>query len=547
MCAKPNAAGPIATPGRTNRILDSSARILRAQIELRGDAGARVVAGHEPAPCRTCAEHDDVRQSECLRLRDSRAAAAALHGRLLEWNCPHGVELSVHPVAGRDETGGNSALLCVGPGLRSRADSPPSAAAGTPGAEAFPLRLRGDRGPGRGGRRAFLRDLARLLGDESIMAVEPAERGAKLTTHGDELQRVRAVADSLAVSGDLRTALRNTIEFARLAQDADAAVLVIPSRRFREVRVRSGLEDEAGPGRRWAWTALQRAIEAPLAAAGGLFVGGPWDSISASPFHRPTEVLAVALRGNGGGFLALLHFDGRRVFRSGDMKLVESLAEQIRLATSRAELYENLRLFLTATVKTLVGAIEAKDSYTSGHSERVTLVSMLIGRELDISPEDQETLRWASILHDVGKIGMPEEILRKPGRLTPEEFQVIKEHPDRGHQLLMPIDQLAQAAAIVRAHHETVDGKGYPLGLKGDEIPLLARIIAVADTFDALTSTRPYRTARSLDHALAEILRVRGTQLDGPVVDGFLKLVPFLREHRVMIQAVSFPEREAAA
>jgi HD-GYP domain-containing protein (c-di-GMP phosphodiesterase class II) len=172
---------------------------------------------------------------------------------------------------------------------------------------------------------------------------------------------------------------------------------------------------------------------------------------------------------------------------------------------------------------------------------------MLIGRELDLSPQDQETLRWASILHDVGKIGMPEGILQKPGRLTPEEFQVIKEHPDRGHRLLLPIGQLAQAAAIVRAHHETVDGKGYPLGLKGEEIPLLARIIAVADTFDALTSTRPYRTARPLDHALAEIRRVRGTQLDGSVVDGFLKLVPFLREHRVMIQAVSFPEREAAA
>lgn len=547
MSATPNATGPIAVRGRTRRILDSSARILRARIELRGGEGVRVVAGQEPAPCRTCAEHDEVRRSECLRLRDSRAAAAAAHSRLLEWNCPHGVELSVHPVAGRDETFRNSTLLCVGPRLRPKTDSPASAAAATPGAEAFPLRLRADRGPGRGGRRAFLRDLSRLLGDDSITVVEPAERGAEPSTRIDEPQMVYAAAGNLAVSSDLRTALRHTIEFARLAQDADAAMLVVPSRRYHGVRVRPGLEHEAGPSRRWVWTALQRAIEAPLAAAGGLFVGAPWGSISASPFRRPTEVLAVALRGVEGGFLALLHFDGHRSFRRSDAKLVESLAEQIRLATSKAELYEDLRLFLTATVKTLVGAIEAKDSYTSGHSERVNLVSMLIGRELDISPEDQETLRWASILHDVGKIGMPEEILRKPGRLTPEEFQVIKQHPDRGHQLLMPIDQLAQAAAIVRAHHETVDGKGYPLGLKGDEIPLLARIIAVADTFDALTSTRPYRTARSLDHALAEIRRVRGTQLDGPVVDGFLKLVPFLREHRVMIQAVSFPEREAAA
>jgi putative nucleotidyltransferase with HDIG domain len=546
MSAKPAAAEPIAILGRTSRILDSSARILRAQIELRGGPGARAAVGREPAACRTCAEHDDVLRGECLRLRDSRAAAAALHGRLLEWSCPHRVELSVHPVVGRTGTGGNLTLLRVGPGPRPGATSP-STATGTPGTEAFPLRLRADHGPGRGGRRAFLRDLSRLLGDESIMAAELAGRSAELTTRCDELRMFYAVAGSLAVPRDLRTALRNTIEFVRLAQDADAAVLIVPSRRFHEVRVRAGLEDEAGPGRRRAWTALQRAIEAPLAAGDGLFVGAPWDSIGASPFRRPVEVLAVALQGNGGGFLALLHFDGRHSFRTSDAKLVESLAEQIRLATANAELYEDLRLFLMATVKSLVGAIEAKDSYTSGHSERVNLVSMLIGRELGLSPEDRETLRWASILHDVGKIGMPEGILQKPTRLTPEEFRVIKEHPDRGHQLLRPIGQLSQAAAIVRAHHETVDGKGYPLGLKGEEIPLLARIIAVADTFDALTSTRPYRTARSLDHALAEIRRVRGTQLDGSVVDGFLKLVPFLREHRVMIQAVSFPEREEAA
>lgn len=545
MCAKPTAAEPIVILGRSSRILESSARILRARIELRAGPGAPVTAGREPAACHVCTEQGGARHDNCHRLRDSRAATAALHGRLLEWSCPLGVELSVHPIAGRGDTGGNSTLLRIGPA--PRALSLPSASAGAPGGEDFPLRLRADLGPGRGGRRAFLRDLSRLLGDESIMAAELAERSAELTTRCDELRMFYAVAGSLAVPRDLRNALRNTIEFARLAQDADAAVLVVPSRRFHEVRVRAGLEEEVGAGRRRVWTALQRALEAPLAAGGGLFVGSPWDSISASPFRRPAEVLAVELQGNGGGFLALLHFDGRHSFRTSDAKLLESLAEQIRLAAANAELYEDLRLFLMATVKSLVGAIEAKDSYTSGHSERVNLVSMLIGRELGLSPEDRETLRWASILHDVGKIGMPEGILQKPGHLTPDEFKVIKEHPDRGYQLLLPIGQLAEAAAIVRAHHETVDGKGYPLGLKGDDIPLLARIIAVADTFDALTSTRPYRTARPLDHALAEIRRVRGTQLDAAVVDGFLKLVPFLREHRVMIQAVSFPERKAAA
>jgi putative nucleotidyltransferase with HDIG domain len=463
-----SAARSIAILGRTSRILESSARLLRAQIELRGAEEGPVIAGREPATCRACAERGGAERNACLRLRDSRAAMAALHSRLLEWSCPHRVELSVHPLAGRTGTGGNSTLLSIGPGPRAGTASPFAATNGIGGAEAFPLRLRADRRAGRNGRRAFLRDLTRLLGDETVMAAELAERKAELTTRCDELQMFYAVAGSLAVPRDLRTALRNTIEFARLAQDADAAVLVVPSRRFHEVRVRPGLEAEAGPAQRHAWAALQRALEPPLAAGGGFFVGTPWDSAGASPFGRPAEVLAVALQGDGGGFLALLHLDGRHSFRASDAKLVESLAEQIRLATANAELYEDLRLFLMATVKSLVGAIEAKDSYTSGHSERVNLVSMLIGRELGLSPEDRETLRWASILHDVGKIGMPEGILRKPGRLTPEEFQIIKEHPDRGYQLLRPIGQLAQAAGIVRTHHETVDGKGYPLGLKGD-------------------------------------------------------------------------------
>lgn len=547
MRAARTAVGSIAIPGRTSRILDSSARLLRAQLELRGGPNGPTATGQEPQPCRACLEHDGVLRAECIRLRVSRTATAALHDRPLEWDCPHGVELSVHPLSGRAWTGGSSTLLRVGPAPRPIRKLSPSAAGGPPATEPFPLRLRGNRGQGRGGRRAFMRDLARLLGDESALAAELAERSAELTTRCDELRMFYSVAGSLAVPRDLRAALRNTLEFARLAQDADAAVLVVPSRRFREIRVRPGLEAEAGPAQRTAWTELQRTLEPPLAAGNGFFVGTPWNSNAESPFGRPAEVLAVALQGEGGGFLALLHLDGRHSFRTSDAKLVESLAEQIRLATANAELYEDLRLFLMATVKSLVGAIEAKDSYTSGHSERVNLVSMLIGREMGLSAEERETLRWASILHDVGKIGMPESILRKPGLLTPEEFRIIKEHPDRGHQLLLPIGQLAEAALIVRAHHETVDGSGYPLGLRGEEIPLLARIIAVADTFDALTSTRSYRTARPLDHALTEIRRVRGSQLDGRAVDSFLTLVPFLREHQVMIQAVSFPEREEAA
>jgi HD-GYP domain-containing protein (c-di-GMP phosphodiesterase class II) len=268
------------------------------------------------------------------------------------------------------------------------------------------------------------------------------------------------------------------------------------------------------------------------------YVGNPWTGPEAGPFKHPVQVLAVSVlqKGSACGALALLQFDPERIFHSSDIRLLQSLSEQITLAAANTDLYADLQEFLMSTVKSLVGAIEAKDSYTSGHSERVNVMSMLLGRKLGLGRTEMETLRWASILHDVGKIGMPESILQKPGRLTPEEFEIIKQHPERGYKLLSPIRQLAEAAVCVRAHHEMMDGRGYPQGLRGVAIPRLSRIVAVADTYDALTSTRSYRSARTLEFATAEIRRVRGTQLDPEVVDCFLELVPFLREHQVMIQ-----------
>ena len=189
------------------------------------------------------------------------------------------------------------------------------------------------------------------------------------------------------------------------------------------------------------------------------------------------------------GVLGFVHFDPVIKPRLSDLRLLETLSERIAMAIASSDLYENLKDFLMSTVKSLVSAIEAKDPYTSGHSERVNLLSMLLGKTMGLPPEDLEVLRWASILHDVGKIGMPESILNKPGRLTSEEYEIMKEHPDRGYKVLAPIHQLAAASLGVRCHHEMVDGQGYPLGLHGTEIPKTARIIAVADTYDALTST----------------------------------------------------------
>jgi HD-GYP domain-containing protein (c-di-GMP phosphodiesterase class II) len=188
---------------------------------------------------------------------------------------------------------------------------------------------------------------------------------------------------------------------------------------------------------------------------------------------------------------------------------------------ANVDLYHDLEEFVINMVKSLVFTIEAKDIYTRGHSERVNRYAMLMAERLQLDEAEKNILNWASILHDIGKIGVPESILNKPGRLNEEEFDVIKRHPKKGHKILEPLEQLASCLPSILHHHERLDGKGYPHGLKGEEIPFLARIIAVADTFDAITSNRAYRSAKAAEKALAIVDEVAGTQLDPVVVEAF--------------------------
>ncbi|CAL9305967.1 HD-GYP domain-containing protein [Streptomyces sp. SudanB25_2051] len=172
-----------------------------------------------------------------------------------------------------------------------------------------------------------------------------------------------------------------------------------------------------------------------------------------------------------------------------------------------------------ATVRALVQAVDLKDAYTRGHSERVGRACVLIGRELGMDDERLEVLRFAGTLHDVGKIGVPTRVLRKDGPLTPDERRIVELHPEYGHEVVRGIGFLGEARAAILHHHERLDGKGYPYGLRGAEIPELARVVAVADAFDAMTSTRTYSRARPVPSALAELARCAGSQFDPVVVD----------------------------
>ncbi len=246
-------------------------------------------------------------------------------------------------------------------------------------------------------------------------------------------------------------------------------------------------------------------------------------------FPPSSSLVAVPITINGIhqgalGICCMLEIQHKK-FTTGDVRLLYSMAEVISILLKNTELYQNLKTFLVTVVKCLVSAIEAKDIYTRGHSERVNCISSLIANYMELPQKVKESINWASMLHDIGKIGIPEAILTKPGRLTNEEFDEIKKHPERGYIILKPIQGFKPALDGVRFHQERFDGRGYPKGLKGKQIPLGARIIAIADTYDAITSSRAYRKSLSHEEAIAEIRKVAGSQLDPDLVKIFLELV----------------------
>lgn len=212
-------------------------------------------------------------------------------------------------------------------------------------------------------------------------------------------------------------------------------------------------------------------------------------------------------------------------FAKHDLELLAAVATQAGVAIQRVQLADRLRQLLSGTVRALVATIEAKDEYTRGHSERVTVYACQVGRAMGLDESEIRTLELAGFLHDVGKIGVPERILRKPGILTAEEYKVVQQHPTLGEAIVRNIEGAEGIARSVRHHHERWDGKGYPDGLAESNIPLLARILAIADTFDAMSSPRSYRDAINSKAVLDEIRRTSGKQFDPTVAEAFLKEV----------------------
>jgi putative nucleotidyltransferase with HDIG domain len=213
----------------------------------------------------------------------------------------------------------------------------------------------------------------------------------------------------------------------------------------------------------------------------------------------------------------------------GSSRELDTLTETFNdLMASVAAAQAQTKEAYTGAIRALAAALDARDPYTAGHSDRVSVVSVAIGRVLGVFAEELEVIRLGALLHDIGKIGVPDEVLRKPGPLTAAEYDTIKEHPVLGARILRSIPFLSHHIEIVELHHERPDGRGYPHGLRGDDIPLAARIVHVADAYDAMTSARAYRSARPPVEAVRELWRCAGTEFHAEIVGALATALPGL-------------------
>jgi len=370
-----------------------------------------------------------------------------------------------------------------------------------------------------------LEDIARAMRDECNAGSELDTMAQELAERYDELHLVYAVDHELRHRGDGDRIFRRLLDVCAAHLDLDVVALLRhqPDTLYSATRPSAPihnldlvLTEMRGDLLRFVISSRQSLVmnEATDSRRKYIFSDMPY-RILAAPVLREDRVI---------GLVVMLNHLAKPEFRNSDRKLAEMMASQFSSMFQMYDLFDELSTFNEQMAAALIESVEAKDPYTRGHSERVHFLSMEIGRAMELSDEELDALYWGSLLHDVGKIGIPDAVLCKPGRLTEDEMTFIKVHPERSYEILRHIDRLKEAVPGARHHQEKFDGTGYPHGLKGKRIPLNARIIATADTYDSITSSRAYRAGLPHEFALREMRRVAGSQLDPEVFEVFLGL-----------------------
>jgi len=355
------------------------------------------------------------------------------------------------------------------------------------------------------------------------------------------------VSEAISASLSLDEVIRTVLDAAIHEVDADAVIVMLDDGQggfFERARVLSPT---------WAEQAKDRATNAPFdpEMLGALDVAALHEYFAQDKplrvggaqglryFARPPEgaklaamiVTTLRIRGRTIGFLASLSFSLGKTFDEGQRKLLSIVSGRAAAAIENAKLYEDLQLTFRQTIRGLASAIDKMDRYTSGHSERVAAYAQILAIKLGLDEAQVEIVRQSALMHDVGKIGCVLN-LNKPGKLSQDDYEMFKKHPGFGKDILEPITFLNPLIPGVHLHHERWDGAGYPLGMKGQEIPIIARIISVADTYDAMTSDRAYRRALPHEVAANEVDRCAGSQFDPDVAREFNEAIAAWRAER---------------
>ncbi|MHB9111570.1 MAG: HD domain-containing phosphohydrolase [Thermoleophilia bacterium] len=346
------------------------------------------------------------------------------------------------------------------------------------------------------------------------------------------LTRLFEVSSILSSSLELSIIVDNFTHSAREALHASSVSLMLFQSESRELVIRS----LAGETDNWT-VQVGDTVDISNYSLNGLVSGvGPFSATNAGEMTPTTLSLAppgaqsilvgrLSSRGKLLGLIAVSSMRRGAFSEQGQLELFIDITNQAAVAVDNAEMYTRLEETFWSTIRSLAEAIDAKDSYTGGHSDRVADYAEALTRKLNLEDELLNAVRCAGYLHDIGKIGIPDAILLKPGKLTDDEYRQIMNHPKLSHKIIEPVEFPYEVKPLVRHHHERIDGTGYPDGLAGQDIPLGARIIGIADAYEAMTSDRPYRKALSTDAALDELRRCSGTQFDSELVDAFVELV----------------------
>ena len=359
-----------------------------------------------------------------------------------------------------------------------------------------------------------------ILASHAASAIDIAQLYRKISSqveHLEALYRLGSILNSsLSLEDILPKALTQTLDL--LEAETASVMLLDESGTELKIRLAHGLSEDIVENTR---VKLGERVSGRVAATGEPVLirgqeGDDRDSSICVPLLANKQVVGV---------LNIRTKIGGGDFSQADLELASQLANIAAAAIENAALHDQLQSLFLSTVSALANSIDARDPYTKGHSERVTAYAVMIGEDLGLEADELERLQYAGLLHDIGKIRIRDHILHKPGRLTEPEFTEMKKHPEYGVEIMQPVEAFKMILPAMLHHHERFDGQGYPHGLAGEDIPLSARILCVADCFDAMTSDRPYRKGMPVDNAVAELVKNVETQFDPVLVEIFLNLL----------------------